>query len=186
MKHILAFVGSPRKGGNSDILAQHAVQAAKETGAAAEIYYLNEMKYRGCQGCNGCKRGDVCVLQDDLTPIYDKIHTADAVVVASPVYFGEVSGQTKSFLDRWYAFLNEGYGKRLKSGKKGLVILTHEAAKEGMYDHILKRYLGELKFMGLTEVTGFAVAGVRDKGDVLAKPEALEKAARFGRELAKG
>ena len=184
MKSILAFVGSPRNGGNCDILVHHAVQAAKETGAAAEIYYLNEMNYRGCQGCNGCKRGDACVLKDDLTPLYEKIHAADAVVVASPVYFGEVSGQTKSFLDRWYAFLTEGYEKRLKPGKKGLVILAYEMEKEGAYDRVLERYFGELKFMGLTEVSGFAVAGVRDKGDVLARPEALEKAARFGRELA--
>ena len=64
--------------------------------------------------------------------------------------------------------------------------MVYEMEREGAYDRVLERYFGELKFMGLTEVTGFAVAGVRDKGDVLGKPEALEKAARFGRELAKG
>jgi multimeric flavodoxin WrbA len=185
MKNILAFIGSPRRGGNSDVLAQHAAQAAKEAGAGVEFYYLNEMNYKGCQGCLGCKRGDACVLEDDLTPIYDKIYGADAIIFASPVYFDGVSGQMKSFLDRWYAFWDEKYQKRLKPGKKGLVILVYEAGRENMYDDLLNREMGLLRGKGLTDVTGFTVSGVRHKGDVLKKkPEALERAAEFGRKLA--
>ena len=98
MKNVLVFIGSPRRGGNSDVLAQHAAQAARETGAAVEIHYLNELDYQGCQGCLGCKRGDACVLEDDLAPIYDKIYEAHAVIFASPVCYNGVSGQMKSFL----------------------------------------------------------------------------------------
>lgn len=184
MKNILAFIGSPRRDGNSDILAQHAAEAARQAGAVVETYYLNEMDYRGCQGCLGCKRGDACVLEDDLAPIYDKIHAAHAVILASPVYWNEVSGQMKSFLDRWYAFKDKEWQDRLEPGKNGLIIFAYEAGREGMYDGLLKRWFGLLKGMGLTDVTGFAVADVSDKGDVLSKPEALAKADEFGRKLA--
>ncbi len=184
MRSILAFVGSPRRGGNSDILVQHAAEAAKEAGATVEVCYLNEMDYRGCQGCLGCKRGDACVLEDDLTPIYDKIHGADAVIFASPIYFNDVSGQMKCFLDRWYAFWDAEYQKRLEPGKRGLIILPYEAGRETMYDGLLERHIGLLRGMGLTDVTGFTVAGVRHKGDILSKPEALAKAAESGRKLA--
>lgn len=183
MKRILAFIGSPRRGGNSDILVQHAAEAAREAGAAVQVYYLNEMDYQGCQGCRSCKSGESCVLEDDLTPIYDKIHGADAVILASPVYSGEVSGQMKSFLDRWHAFWDKKYETRLALGKKGLIILPYEAGREDLYDDLLKRHCGLLRGRGLTDVAGFTVAGVRHKGDVLSKPEALAKAAEFGREL---
>ena len=142
MKHIVAFIGSARRGGNSDVLAQHAAEAARETGAGVEMYYLNDMDYQGCQGCLGCKTEDTCVLEDDLSPVYSKIQDADGVIFACPVYWDEVSGQMKLFLDRWYAFWDEEYHTRLKEGKKGLVILAYEAGREDHYDALVDRYTG--------------------------------------------
>lgn len=115
---VIGFVGSPRKNGNIDVLVQQVLQGASAAEAETKIFYLNELDFKGCQGCNFCKVNNRCGLQDDMTSLYDEIANAGAIVIGSPVYIGQVSGQTKLFLDRWYAFMNPDFSTRLEKGKK--------------------------------------------------------------------
>ena len=97
---ILGILGSPKKGGNSDILLDEVLRGTRSKGAATEKIYLGDLDFKGCIECGGCDKTGVCVLTDDMTPIYAKLKSADAVVLASPVFFASITAQLKAMIDR--------------------------------------------------------------------------------------
>ncbi len=100
MSYILGFFGSPRRGGNTEILLDETLRSAKEKGAQTEKIILNELNIRPCQECGGCDKTGRCVVKDDMQDIYPKLRRANSVIVASPVFFSSVSAQTKAMIDR--------------------------------------------------------------------------------------
>lgn len=103
-KQVLVLVGSPRKKGNTDWLADEFIRGAQEAGHGVEKIYLKDQKINGCLGCGACQRnGGSCVQKDDMGDIYEKWLAADVVVLASPVYFYTWSAQMKTVLDRTFA-----------------------------------------------------------------------------------
>lgn len=103
-KNVLVLMGSPRKHGNTDRLADEFIRGAQESGHQVEKIYLKDQKVSGCLGCGACQRnGGSCVQKDDMGEIYEKWLAADVVVLASPVYFYTWSSQMKAVLDRTFA-----------------------------------------------------------------------------------
>jgi len=104
----LAIVGSPRKGGNTDILVDEAIDAFRGTGGDTEKVVLNNLKIKPCQGCFACMDGDgldsVCIQKDDMTELYQKMFSADAFIWATPIYMWSPTAQMKLFLDRLFPF----------------------------------------------------------------------------------
>jgi len=103
--NVLAFNGSPRKNWNTATLLNKALEGAASQGAATEFIHLYDLNYRGCISCFACKRKDgksygKCAVMDDLTPVLQKIEKADAIIIGSPIYFGDVTGLLRSFLER--------------------------------------------------------------------------------------
>ena len=99
-KKILVISGSPRKGGNSDILCDEFIKGAQEGGNAIEKIYLKDKKIGFCTACYGCIETHVCVQKDDMTNILEKMDLADVVVLATPVYFYMMDAQMKAMIDR--------------------------------------------------------------------------------------
>ena len=102
---VLALNGSPRKNWNTGILLNHALEGAASHGAETEIVHLYDLNYKGCISCFACKLKDgksygKCAYQDDLTPIFEKIEHADAIILGSPIYLGAATGEMRSFLER--------------------------------------------------------------------------------------
>jgi multimeric flavodoxin WrbA len=102
---VIAFNGSPRKKWNTATLLEKALEGAALQGAKTELFHLYDLNFKGCISCFACKtRGGKsygrCAVKDDLTPIFRKIGKADAVILGSPIYFGSVSGEMKSFMER--------------------------------------------------------------------------------------
>ena len=97
---VVGIQGSPRLGGNTDMLLDAALQGAAENGAATQKIVLNELSIRPCQGCGGCDKTGQCVIKDDMCLVSDAIEKMDAMILASPVYFGGVTAQTKAMIDR--------------------------------------------------------------------------------------
>lgn len=153
-----AILASPRKKGNSTGLAERLTATLADGGCSITTYHLNDLSYRGCQACGGCKtRAEYCVLLDDLTPVLKGVTEADIVILASPVYWGEVNAQMKGFLDRTYSFLTPEFitgpvRHRLPKGKKLAFILT-QGADAAMYDDIFPRYNTFFQQLGLFEQT---------------------------------
>jgi multimeric flavodoxin WrbA len=105
-KKIIAVNGSPRKKWNTATLLEKAMEGASSAGARTELIHLYDLDFKGCISCFACKtRGGKsygrCAVTDDLTPVFQEIEEADAVVLGSPIYFGAVTGEMRSFLERW-------------------------------------------------------------------------------------
>lgn len=100
MPTILAFAGSPRRGGNSEILLDGLIAGVKDKGGQVNKIILNELKISPCQECGGCDKSGCCVVDDDMQSIYKQLDSAGALVVASPIFFSGVSAQLKAVIDR--------------------------------------------------------------------------------------
>lgn len=174
---IVAILGSPRPTGNSAVLARKVLERLTAAGASALVYELNKLDFKGCQGCGACKtKAEACVIEDDFTPIYQAVREADVVLLASPVYFGDLSGQLKCFFDRTYAFANPDFTSRLPAGKTSVFILTQGAPPVEMFDDIHPRYERWLKMFGFR--TNYLVRGLglQEAGEVANRPETLAQA----------
>ena len=103
---VLGILGSPRVGGNSDILLDQALAGAKDAGAEVEKIILCQKKISGCLNCDKCNETGVCAIKDDMTEIHKKILEAGAIIHSCPVYFWAMTAQMKAYLDRWCAFFD--------------------------------------------------------------------------------
>mgnify|MGYP000867882993 CR=1 FL=1 len=102
---VIAVNGSPRKKWNTATMLEHALAGAASRGAETKLIHLYDLTYQGCHSCFGCKKKGSrsfgrCAVQDDLTPIFAEIHETDALILGSPIYFGEVTGEMRSFIER--------------------------------------------------------------------------------------
>ncbi|MGN1008060.1 MAG: flavodoxin family protein, partial [Butyricicoccus sp.] len=98
-KNVLILSGSPRKGGNSDLLCDAFLRGAQEAGHSVEKIFLRSKKVAPCNACYACKNGP-CAIKDDMAEILDKMLAADVIVMASPVYFYSINAQMKAVIDR--------------------------------------------------------------------------------------
>lgn len=154
---IACLLGSPRKGSCSTAIAASFVRRAVERGATAETFTLNDLGYRGCQGCYACKKTlDRCILNDDLAPVLEAVKDADLLVMASPVYYGEITSQLKGFIDRTFSFLKPDYitnatPSRLAPGKRMVMVQTQGHPDPNMFGDIFDRYRVFLDWIGYRE-----------------------------------
>lgn len=103
--NVIAVNGSPRKKWNTAILLEKTLEGAASQGAETELFHLYDLNFKGCWSCFACKtRGGKsygrCAAKDDLTPLLKKIESCDALILGAPIYFGTVSGEMRSFLER--------------------------------------------------------------------------------------
>lgn len=106
---VVGIQGSPRVGGNTDLLLDAALQGAADRGATVIRFHLNDLNIRPCQGCGGCEKTGACVIKDDMGLIYEALANMDSLVLASPIYFGGVTAQTKAMIDRCQALWARKY-----------------------------------------------------------------------------
>lgn len=115
----IAVNGSPRKQGNTSTLLNKALKGAKSAGAQTELFHLYDLSFRGCISCFACKRKNSrsighCSMRDGLTQVLEKILECDVLLLGSPIYFGNVTGEMRSFLER-LLFSNLTYNKGERS-----------------------------------------------------------------------
>jgi multimeric flavodoxin WrbA len=173
---IACILGSPREKGNSATIAQRFLDTAEAFGAETETFILNKLAFRGCQACYACKtKLDRCVLKDDLTPVLEAVKNADALVIATPTYYGDVSGQLKCFMDRTYSYLKPDYitnsqPSRLTPGKTLVFIITQGHPDEAMFNHVFPLYDRFFRWYGYAETRLIRACGV-GSGGVVDVPE---------------
>ncbi len=163
---IMAFNGSPRKEWNTATLLKKALEGAASYGAETELIHLYDIDYKGCISCFACKTlggksYGRCAVQDDLTDVFSRVEQADAFILGSPIYWGTVSGEMKSFMERLlfpYSTYTDPPGslfpKKIKTGFIYTMGLTEKMMEEMGYmpyferhDMILKRIYGESEYM---------------------------------------
>jgi multimeric flavodoxin WrbA len=187
---IVSILGSPRTEGNSAILAEIVTGVAEQHGARVSKYFLNQLNYKGCQACSACKgKSERCILQDDLKEVLDDVIHSDVVLLASPVFWGEVTGQMKLFIDRTYSFLKPGFTERsdkhrLPPGKKLVWIQVQGAENKNQFGDIFHRYnvfFQQLNFFSETHL--LRACGVHALGAVNDRPDLIEQARTIGKRI---
>ena len=182
-RHVLVFKGSPRENGNSSSLADKAVEGANAAGAEVEVFLLHRMNIQPCDACDTCQETGVCVLMDDMQELYPKLTRADAIIIASPIYWFTMNAQTKLFIDRWYA-LQGVQGNSLK-GKQFGILLTYgdsDPYSSGAINAI-RTFQDMLRYLE-AELSGLVYGSANDVGDVQKQPELMERAYQIGKHLA--
>jgi multimeric flavodoxin WrbA len=184
MKNILILKGSPRERGNSATLAERAAEGARAAGAQVESIYLHGLDIRACDACDLCMEQRACVIEDDMTPLYPKLAAADAIILASPIYWFTFSAQLKLCLDRCYAFQANKW-KEL-SGKPFGIILTY--GDSDLYSsgaiNAIHTYETMCRFLK-GSIAGIVHGSLSDVGDAQKHPELMENAYRLGEEMGK-
>jgi len=183
-KKVLIFQGSPRKKGNSALLAERVMDGARAAGAEVESFYLHGMNIKPCTGCDACRRKGQrdCILKDDMAPLYSKLRKADAIVMATPVYWFTVSAQTKLFMDRWYAMGgDEGYPFK---GKRFGIVLAYGDEDPFCSGAVnaLRTFEDALGYVG-AEIVGMIYGSASKAGDIKKNKALLREADQLGKDL---
>ena len=177
-KNVLIISSSPRKGGNSETLAKAFEKGAAEAGHKVEFVCLRDKSFGFCKGCMACATLGHCVINDDAVEIAAKMHDADVLVFASPVYYYSICGQLKTMLDRAnplfesdYRF-TKAYFLSTAAQPEPETVDGSVAAVQGWVDCFERCELDSVVFAG----------GVTDIGDIVGHP-ALDKAYELGLKL---
>ena len=176
----VCLLGSPRPKGNSTTIARRFCDTAKKSGSDVEIFALNKLSYRGCQACMACKTElDKCILKDELSEVLDAVQKTDILVMATPVYFGDVSSLLKAFIDRTFSYLKPDYidnqePGRLSSGKKLVFIQTQGGADEGRFKDVFPRYNFFFKWFGFNDNHLIRACGINDEAEIEKRQDILK------------
>lgn len=165
MKEVVIVIGSPRKEGNTQVLAREAARGLADSGAVSRLYFLNDLNISGCQACYYCKMKGVtrCRLIDDMGMLYEAIDGAAGLIVAAPIYFGGVSGQTKVWVDRLFPYIDVNLRPLLPAGKTASFIFTQNQPDEKLFTGHIRSLTSMFGYMGF-RVKDTLVAGDLDKG----------------------
>ena len=183
-KRIVIVLGSPRKEGNSTTLAQQVAVGAAASGAKVETFYLHDMDISPCTACDSCRDDTAvdCVIDDQMRSLYPKLRSADALVIASPIYWFTMSAQTKLFMDRCYA-LGGPDGNALK-GKQIGILLTYadpDPFSSGAVN-ALRTFQDGFKYIG-AEIIGMLYGSAWKAGEIQNNKELMKKAYELGKKL---
>jgi multimeric flavodoxin WrbA len=183
-KQILILKGSPREWGNSAVLADQVAKGAKAAGAQVESIYLHSMDIRPCDACDMCHEGhEGCIIEDDMQQLYPKLIAADAIVIASPIYWFTISAQMKLCIDRWYG-LETPKGSVL-AGKKIGIVLTYGDSDLYTSGAINAIYTFQHMFRYIrSEIVGMVYGTASNVGDVGKQSALMEQAYKLGEKLA--
>ncbi|MCM8757063.1 MAG: flavodoxin family protein [Candidatus Omnitrophica bacterium] len=183
---LLAIYVSPRLQGNSRILLDNLVAGVTSQGISVERLFLSQLNIKFCQACPISEPGRWCRLEDDLLPVYEKVLSAKAVAIGSPIYFGSLPAQIKALIDRFQCvWLAREKGWLTLENKKPGVFLGVEASKrEDFFQNarsIIKNFFATAGFAYADELF---CPGMEKEGDVLSRKDCLEIAFQIGLRLA--
>ena len=186
---VIAFLGSPRKDGNTSILLAEAIRGVGEAGLDVQTFDLARMNIRPCQNCGGCDRTGVCVIEDDeMPPIHAALREASRIILASPIFFAGLTAQTKAMVDRCQAIWCEKYllNRPIAAGAEGRkgLFLTVGGMKTGKgVECAGASATAFFRTLSVPEHAALGYRGVDAKGAIREHPTALQEAFAAGLEL---
>jgi multimeric flavodoxin WrbA len=180
MIRILGIVGSPRMGGNTELLVAEALRASAEDGAETEILRLADKEVRPCDACLSCRKTGECRIKDDFNLIFKKMSTADGIILASPVFFGSATPQIKAMIDR-AGYLSIAKGRIFENKVGGAMVVARRAGHNFTLAQLLFFFLHQ--GMIIPGSTYWNIAFGREKGEVAEDEEGLQTARNFGKKM---
>ncbi|MFH0840138.1 MAG: flavodoxin family protein, partial [Candidatus Omnitrophota bacterium] len=182
----LGINASPRIGGNTDIIIDKILEAAKDNGADTDKIFLNDLRLQYCQECEEPDNNGNCNFKDDMGVVYRKFKEADAVIVASPIFFGSISGQAKMMIDRFQCAWRAKHilKKDAFSEKRiGAFIAVAASERQDFFENakaIVKNLFATLNIEYKKELY---FTGIDAKGAILKHPDLLKKAYGLGKDI---
>jgi multimeric flavodoxin WrbA len=187
--NILVILGSPRKNGNSEVLARTVVKELEEQKKnTVEFIHLNTLKIRPCQSCGGCEKTSVCVINDDMSSLYEKVDASDRLILVTPVYFYGPSAQCKAFIDRFQARWSRKYllEKPFREGdnRKGYLLATAATKGPKVFDASMLIAKSFFDAINISFGGSLLVRSVDKAGVIQDRPDEISRATAFGKEIA--
>lgn len=181
-KNILVITGSPRKQGNSALMAGALIKGAREAGHTVETFETAFRRISGCTACGRCwSGGRACVIQDDWQELSEKLEAADILVFAYPLYWSAMPAQLKAATDRLFSYCAASRARPL-TGKAYITLLCGECEGDGIFREARAVHKGLEAYFSWKHIGELAVHSVFEEGAVR-KTDALERAYQMGRSL---
>ena len=182
---VLGIMGSPRIGGNTDLLLDEALKGARSKGAEVEKITVSRLKIEPCREIYACTKDGKCPIKDDMTALYDKLVNAEAIIVATPIFFYTVSAQLMAFISRCQALWSRRYVLNIEMPlKKGAFIAVGATKGAKLFDgpKLTIRYF--FKAINAEYTDELLIRGVDKKGEIKDHPTALADAYKLGERIA--
>jgi multimeric flavodoxin WrbA len=188
---VLGINGSPRRGGNTDLLLAQVMKGAADKGAETKTIVLNDMEISPCQHCDACFEAGVCRIKDDMQMVYREMEKADRIVLASPVHFLGLSAQMKAMIDRGQALWARKYVLHRpplgdERPRKGLFVSVGGMKLKNLFEPSLATIKAFFRVIDVDYAGELLFPGVDEKGAIRNHPTALEEAFAAGQKLVTG
>ena len=185
---VLGIAGSPRRGGNTDLLLAELIKGAASRGAEVKTIVLNDLKISPCQHCDACLKKGRCRIDDDMQMVYRELEMADLIVLASPIQFMGVTAQTKAMIDRFQALWARKYVLKIpplgnRRERKGFFISVAGRKVANVFDGALITIKSLFAVLDVTYAGELLFRNVDEKGAIAKHPDALQQAFLAGQKL---
>ncbi len=186
---VLGIAGSPRRGGNTDLLLAEVMKGAASRGAEAKTIILDELNIAPCQHCDTCLVNGECKIPDDMQMVYRELEQADRIVLASPIQFMTVTAQMKAMIDRCQCLWARKYVlKRPPLGsepgkKKGLFVSVGGRKVANLFEPALATVKALFNTLDIAYAGDLLFRRVDEKGAIKEHPDALKRAYLAGQKL---
>lgn len=185
---VLGIAGSPRRGGNTDLLLYEILRGAASRGAKVKTIILNDLKIAPCQHCDACLQKGRCRIMDDMQMVYRELEDADRIVLASPIQFMGVTSQTKAMIDRCQALWARKYVLKQpplgnKRQREGLFVSVGGRRIDNLFDAALVVVKTFFRILDVDYSGELVFSGIDEKGAIAKHPDALNQAFLTGQKL---
>jgi len=182
----ICIIGSPRSSGSSAFIIDKIIEGMKKNNIETSRYCLGDMKINFCLGCKKCYEDGRCIQDDDMNIIMNDLFKADIVIIASPSYWGDVTGQLKVFFDRSTPF-GDTNEKRISipKGKKGISIAIRAGQSDRENRHIIESIEHYFGHLGIQPFGSLSIKGVDTINDLMVKEDDINAAYEMGKSIKK-
>jgi multimeric flavodoxin WrbA len=175
---VVGIVGSARRGGNTEILTQIALDEIRKEGLETELISLAEKKIEPCDGCGSCSKTGKCRIEDDFNSVFAKMKEAEGIILSTPVYYGAATPQIVSLISRFYSTR----GKPLKNKVGGPIVVARRAGHNFTFAQLMFFFM--ISEMIVPGSSYWNIAFGRLAGDVLKDEEGIRTIKNFGDNVA--
>ncbi len=186
---VLGIGGSPRRGGNTDLLLAEFLRGAESQGAETKTIVLNSLRISPCQHCDACFEAGICRIKDDMQSIYPELEAADVIVLAAPMHFMGLSAQTKLMIDRCQSLWARKYILKVPplgaeaDKRRGFFIAVGGTKYASLFQGAITVVKALFICLDITYAGEMLFKGIDKKGEVKGHPEALKQAFEAGQKI---
>ncbi len=185
---VFGIAGSPRRGGNTDLLMAEVMRGAASKGAEIKTIILNDLNISPCQHCDACLSTGRCQIEDDMQMVYQELGRADRIVLASPIQFMGLTAQMKTMIDRCQSLWARRYVLKIpplgeRRERKGLFVSVGGRKVANLFDAALVTVKALFIILDITYAGELLFRGVDEKGAITKHPDALSQAFLAGQKL---